>query len=115
MVSSPIDNSKNATAYVCRRVRDRESPTHGCNSRLSHSPGTPPLSAALADFTDASQAPASGDAAADFDGADGLDITLKKKKKKKAPKADDDKEADDGADGAENAPADDGGLDVRAP
>jgi len=93
MVSSPIDDSKDATA-------------------LSHSPGTPPLSAALADFTDASHAPASGDAAADLDGADGLDITLKKKKKKKAPKADDDKEAGDGADGAENAPADDGGLDL---
>lgn len=41
----------------------------------SHAPRTPPLSAALGAFTDASQAP--------VDDASGLDLTMEKKKKKK--------------------------------
>jgi translation initiation factor 2 subunit 2 len=64
---------------------------------MSHTPRTPPLSAALGAFTDASsQAPA-----AEADGAGGdLDLSLMKKKKKKVKK-DDDEGADEAA-----APAD---------
>ncbi|KAM7200152.1 hypothetical protein V8F33_004085 [Rhypophila sp. PSN 637] len=72
---------------------------------MSHTPRTPPLSAALGDFTDASQAqtaePADGDA-----GDDGVDLSLLKKKKKKVKK-------DDEAEGGDEAPAgEDGGLDL---
>lgn len=76
---------------------------------LSHTPRTPPLSAALGAFTDASSAPADGaaDGSAPAEGAadgatpaadpnpDGLDLSLMKKKKKKVKKEDD--EAADGA------------------
>ncbi|KAK4144309.1 putative eukaryotic translation initiation factor 2 subunit beta [Dichotomopilus funicola] len=67
------------------------------DSAMSHTPRTPPLSAALGAFTDASSATADGAA----DGAapaaipaldanpDGLDLTLMKKKKKKVKKDDD--------------------------
>ncbi|KAK4246777.1 domain found in IF2B/IF5-domain-containing protein [Corynascus novoguineensis] len=66
---------------------------------VSHTPRTPPLSAALGAFTDASSAPADGAAdgaapAADSN-PDGLDLSLMKKKKKKVKKDDD--EAADGA------------------
>jgi translation initiation factor 2 subunit 2 len=78
MVAEPIDDSK--------------------DTAQSHTPRTPPLSAALGAFADASQAPGL-DAAAD--GADdGLDLSLMKKKKKKAAKKTEDEEetpADDGA------------------
>ncbi|KAK4131154.1 hypothetical protein BT67DRAFT_427985 [Trichocladium antarcticum] len=71
------------------------------DTAMSHTPRTPPLSAALGAFTDAPQAPADGAA----DGApaiadDGLDLTLLKKKKKKAKKED--------AEGADAVPAADG-------
>ncbi|KAI0164367.1 domain found in IF2B/IF5-domain-containing protein [Hypoxylon sp. FL1284] len=88
------------------------------DTALSHTPRTPPLSAALGAFTDPKEAPvdaplaedggldllkkkkkskkteegegADGEGAADSNAdAGGLDLTLKKKKKKKAPKADD--------------------------
>ena len=63
---------------------------------MSHTPRTPPLSAALGAFTDASsQAPA-----ADTDGGD-LDLSLMKKKKKKPKKEDDGEGGDEAA-----APAD---------
>jgi translation initiation factor 2 subunit 2 len=58
---------------------------------VSHTPRTPPLSAALGAFTDASQAPA----VESTDGAADLDLSLLKKKKKKAKK--DDGEADEAA------------------
>ncbi|KND89738.1 putative eukaryotic translation initiation factor 2 subunit beta [Tolypocladium ophioglossoides CBS 100239] len=71
----------------------------------SHTPRTPPLSAALGAFADASSQAAAHDAPPPEDG--GLDLSLLKKKKKKAKKAEDDDGADDGT-----APAEDGGLDL---
>jgi translation initiation factor 2 subunit 2 len=71
------------------------------DTAMSHTPRTPPLSAALGAFTDATQAPA--DDAVDGApavGDDGLDLSLLKKKKKKAKKED--------AEGADSAPAADG-------
>lgn len=70
----------------------------------SHTSRTPPLSAALGAFADASSE-AAIDAPPLEDG--GLDLSLLKKKKKKAKKAEDDDDADDDA-----APAEDGGLDL---
>ncbi|GAB1313870.1 translation initiation factor eIF-2 beta subunit [Madurella fahalii] len=66
---------------------------------MSHTPRTPPLSAALGAFTDASQAPVADaeDGAPAAENPDGLDLSLMKKKKKKVKK--------DDADGAEGAPA----------
>ncbi|KAK4038272.1 putative eukaryotic translation initiation factor 2 subunit beta [Parachaetomium inaequale] len=69
------------------------------DTAMSHTPRTPPLSAALGAFTDASSAPADGAAdgaapAADLN-PDGLDLSLMKKKKKKVKKDD-----EEGADGA---------------
>lgn len=77
------------------------------DTALSHTPRTPPLSAALGDFADSlSQAGAeAGDAAVD-DG--GLDLTMKKKKKPK--KKVEDAEAGDEEGAA--AAGDDGGLDL---
>lgn len=74
------------------------------DTAMSHTPRTPPLSAALGAFTDASQAPADDEAngtapAADIN-PDGLDLSLMKKKKKKVKKEDDE--------GAEGAAAADG-------
>lgn len=72
---------------------------------MSHTPRTPPLSAALESFSDSAKpeddvaAPATGDAPEDG----GLDLSLLKKKKKKPKKADE---------GEEEAAADDGGLDL---
>ncbi|KAL2115653.1 hypothetical protein VTJ04DRAFT_9908 [Mycothermus thermophilus] len=91
---------------------------------MSHTPRTPPLSAALESFADASQAPAQPEAdgaapapAADSapaadpapaGDADGLDLSLLKKKKKKV------KKEDDGAAAAEGdaAPAGEEGIDL---
>ncbi|KAH7266437.1 domain found in IF2B/IF5-domain-containing protein [Fusarium solani] len=72
----------------------------------SHTPRTPPLSAALESFTD-SQPPAAEELPPAEDG--GLDLSLLKKKKKKKVKAE-----DDAAPAAEDdaAPAEDGGLDL---
>lgn len=74
----------------------------------SHTPRTPPLSAALESFTD-SQTPAAEELPPTEDG--GLDLSLLKKKKKKKVKAD---AEDDAAPAAEDdaAPAEDGGLDL---
>ncbi|EHK27189.1 uncharacterized protein TRIVIDRAFT_82154 [Trichoderma virens Gv29-8] len=74
---------------------------------LSHTPRTPPLSAALGAFADNSSQAAADELAPPEDG--GLDLSLlkKKKKKKKVEGADADAEAEDGA-----APAEDGGLDL---
>lgn len=69
----------------------------------SHTPRTPPLSAALGAFTDPSQAGAD-ELPPPEDG--GLDLSLLKKKKKKKKSKDVDA-AEDGA-----APAEDGGLDL---
>ncbi|EGR52589.1 uncharacterized protein TRIREDRAFT_74498 [Trichoderma reesei QM6a] len=75
----------------------------------SHTPRTPPLSAALEAFAvaDPSSQAAADEAAPPEDG--GLDLSLlkKKKKKKKVEGAEGDAEAEDGA-----APAEDGGLDL---
>jgi translation initiation factor 2 subunit 2 len=71
----------------------------------SHTPRTPPLSAALESFTDTLNQAGTDDAPPPEDG--GLDLSLLKKKKKKAKKADDDEAGDDAA-----APAEDGGLDL---
>lgn len=65
---------------------------------VSHTPRTPPLSAALEAFTDASHAASAADPSADGD----LDLSLMKKKKKKA------KKEDDAEGGDEAAPAADG-------
>jgi translation initiation factor 2 subunit 2 len=95
MVAEPIDGSK--------------------DTAQSHTPRTPPLSAALGAFADASQAPGP-DAAAD--GADdGLDLSLMKKKKKKAKKAEDEEvtpAADDAAApaGGDDAGGEEGALDL---
>ncbi|KAL6856482.1 domain found in IF2B/IF5 domain-containing protein [Trichoderma novae-zelandiae] len=73
----------------------------------SHTPRTPPLSAALEAFADPSSQAAADEPAPPEDG--GLDLSLlkKKKKKKKVDGLDEDAEADEGA-----APAEDGGLDL---
>ncbi|KAK7413529.1 translation initiation factor eIF-2 beta subunit [Neonectria punicea] len=71
---------------------------------LSHTPRTPPLTAALGAFTDP-QYEAGVDDAPPADDA-GLDLSLLKKKKKKKVKTDDADAADDAA------PAEDGGLDL---
>lgn len=69
----------------------------------SHTPRTPPLSAALGAFTDPSSKAAADEATPPAVDDGGLDLTLKKKKKKKIPKDDDVA----GGEGAE-----DGGLDL---
>lgn len=75
------------------------------DTAMSHTPRTPPLSAALGDFTDAGQAQAA-EPADDAAGDDGLDLSLMKKKKKKAKK-------DDEAEGGDEAAAgEEGGLDL---
>ncbi|WZH43552.1 domain found in IF2B/IF5-domain-containing protein [Fusarium acuminatum] len=81
------------------------------DSAQSHTPRTPPLSAALESFTD-SQTTAAEEVPAAEDGA--LDLSLLKKKKKKSKKVDDaDADADADAAPAEDAtPAEDGGLDL---
>ncbi|KAB5535139.1 domain found in IF2B/IF5-domain-containing protein [Coniochaeta sp. 2T2.1] len=93
MVSDPIDDSK--------------------ETAQSHTPRTPPLSAALGSFADPSKAPAL-DATEAPANDDGLDLSLLKKKKKKAKKTEDGDEAvaagDDAADA--DAPAEDGSLDL---
>ncbi|KAL6865997.1 translation initiation factor eIF-2 beta subunit [Amphichorda felina] len=75
------------------------------DTALSHTPRTPPLSAALGAFTDSSQA-GTDDAPPPEDA--GLDLSLMKKKKKKKAKVED----GDGAEGDSAAPAEDGGLDL---
>ncbi len=79
------------------------------DTAMSHTPRTPPLSAALGAFTDASQAPTDGaDGAAPADSnPDGLDLSLLKKKKKKVVKLDD----GEGAEGAA-APAGEEAIDL---
>lgn len=92
MVSAPIDDSK--------------------ETAQSHTPRTPPLSAALGSFADPSKAPDLDAAPADGND-DGLDLSLMKKKKKKAKKAEDDEEpaaAEDANDG--DAAAEEGALDL---
>ncbi|EWG40186.1 translation initiation factor 2 subunit 2 [Fusarium verticillioides 7600] len=81
------------------------------DSAQSHTPRTPPLSAALESFTD-SQTTAAEDLPPAEDG--GLDLSLLKKKKKKSKKVDDaDADADaDAAPADDAAPAEDGGLDL---
>ncbi|KAK1771220.1 domain found in IF2B/IF5-domain-containing protein [Phialemonium atrogriseum] len=94
MVTSPNDDTK--------------------DTALSHTPRTPPLSAALGAFADASQAPADGSA----EGAgepDGLDLSLMKKKKKKAKKVEDEEDGADAPDAAGDdatAAGEDAGLDL---
>ncbi|KAK3373455.1 domain found in IF2B/IF5-domain-containing protein [Lasiosphaeria ovina] len=78
MVPSPNDDSK--------------------DTAMSHTPRTPPLSAALGAFADASQAPVADSAdgaTAPVDGS--LDLTLKKKKKKVVKKDDEAEEGDEAA------------------
>ncbi|KAI6784446.1 eukaryotic translation initiation factor 2 subunit beta-like protein [Emericellopsis cladophorae] len=77
------------------------------DSAQSHTPRTPPLSAALESFTDSISQAADADAAT-TPNDDGLDLSLMKKKKKKVKKTE-----DEGADAGEGAgPAEDGGLDL---
>ncbi|KAM6487319.1 domain found in IF2B/IF5-domain-containing protein [Trichoderma sp. SZMC 28011] len=73
----------------------------------SHTPRTPPLSAALEAFADTSSQAAADELAPPEDG--GLDLSLLKKKKKKKTKVEGEADGDveDGA-----APAEDGGLDL---
>ena len=80
--------------------------TEETNTAQSHTPRTPPLSAALGASADANEAPTEELPAAE-DG--GLDLTMKKKKKKK--KTEDADGAENG-DGAAEGAADDGGLDL---
>ncbi|KAF5025199.1 hypothetical protein F66182_2665 [Fusarium sp. NRRL 66182] len=79
------------------------------DSAQSHTPRTPPLSAALESFTD-SQKPAAEDLPPAEDG--GLDLSLLKKKKKKSKKVDDADADADAAPADDAAPAEDGGLDL---
>ncbi|KAJ6440437.1 translation initiation factor 2 subunit 2 [Purpureocillium lavendulum] len=75
---------------------------------MSHTPRTPPLTAALGAFADSSsQAGAADDAPPAEDG--GLDLSLLKKKKKKSKKTEDD---DAAADDDDAPAAEDGGLDL---
>ncbi|KAI1204648.1 domain found in IF2B/IF5-domain-containing protein [Annulohypoxylon truncatum] len=76
------------------------------DTAISHTPRTPPLSAALGAFTDAKEAPV--DDAAPLAEEGGLDLLKKKKKKPKKTEDADGAEADGAADGA----ADAGGLDL---
>ncbi|KAM0233653.1 hypothetical protein ACHAPO_006941 [Fusarium lateritium] len=76
------------------------------DSAQSHTPRTPPLSAALESFTD-SQTTAAEDLPPAEDG--GLDLSLMKKKKKKSKKVEDDADA---APADDAAPTEDGGLDL---
>lgn len=73
----------------------------------SHTPRTPPLSAALEAFADTSSQAAADELAPPEDG--GLDLSLLKKKKKKKTKVEGEADAD-AEDGA--PPAEDGGLDL---
>ncbi|KAH7148747.1 domain found in IF2B/IF5 [Dactylonectria macrodidyma] len=70
----------------------------------SHTPRTPPLTAALGAFTDSQSEAAAVDEAPPAEDT-GLDLSLLKKKKKKKVKTDD-------AEGDDAAPAEDGGLDL---
>ncbi|KAI7919497.1 eukaryotic translation initiation factor 2 subunit beta [Pyricularia oryzae] len=87
------------------KVTTMSTPNEEKDTAQSHTPRTPPLSAALGAFTDASSAPADVtlDGAAPDD--DGLDLTLKKKKKKP-------KKVEDGEEAAGDENAEDGGLDL---
>ncbi|KAI0377290.1 domain found in IF2B/IF5-domain-containing protein [Hypomontagnella monticulosa] len=76
------------------------------DTALSHTPRTPPLSAALGAFTDAREAPVDDTAPLTEEG--GLDLLKKKKKKPKKAEDGEGAEADGAADGA----ADAGGLDL---
>ncbi|KAI1462656.1 domain found in IF2B/IF5-domain-containing protein [Annulohypoxylon moriforme] len=76
------------------------------DTAISHTPRTPPLSAALGAFTDSKEAPV--DDAAPLADEGGLDLLKKKKKKPKKTEDADGAEADGAADGA----ADAGGLDL---
>ena len=76
------------------------------DTALSHTPRTPPLSAALEAFADSQTQAGNDEAPPPEDG--GLDLSLLKKKKKKKAEADDAEGGDDGA----AAPAEDGGLDL---
>jgi len=76
------------------------------DTAMSHSPSTPPLSAALGAFTDPFQGDAADEPNDDDDVANMLK-GMKKKKKSKTPKA------EDGEEGGEVA-VDDGGLDLSS-
>lgn len=76
------------------------------DTAMSHSPSTPPLSAALGAFTDPFQGDAADEPNDDDDVANMLK-GMKKKKKSKTPKA------EDGEEGGEAA-VDDGGLDLSS-
>ncbi|CAK7225773.1 translation initiation factor eIF-2 beta subunit [Sporothrix bragantina] len=83
------------------------------DTAVSHSPRTPPLSAALGSFSEPAEGAADGAAAPA--GEDGLDLSLLKKKKKKSSKKKAEDEAAEGGDdsAAAAAPAgEDGGLDL---
>lgn len=83
--------------------------TEETNTAQSHTPRTPPLSAALGASTDAKEAQLDEQLAGEQPAEDGgLDLTMKKKKKKKKTEDADGAEPTEGADGA----ADDGGLDL---
>lgn len=84
--------------------------TEETNTAMSHTPRTPPLSAALEASADSREAHVDEQSALEQPAEDGgLDLTMKKKKKKKkAEDADGAEPTEGGADGA----ADDGGLDL---
>jgi translation initiation factor 2 subunit 2 len=89
-------------------------------SAQSHAPSTPPLSAALNQFTDAAQAdPELGEPAttAQAGGEDGgLDLKLMKKKKKKVKAETEEGEAEaEDKEGEDDVAGDDAGLDVSDP
>jgi translation initiation factor 2 subunit 2 len=96
----------------------------GKDSAQSHAPSTPPLSAALNQFTDAAQAGADlGDPAAASvpelptggDDDAGLDLKLLKKKKKKVKAEPEEGEAEDnGAADGEDGAGEEAGLDVSS-
>ena len=73
------------------------------DTALSHTPRTPPLSAALGAFTDPVSEAGADDVPPPEDG--GLDLSLLKKKKKKKVKTED-------ADGEDTPAGEDGGLDL---
>lgn len=82
--------------------------TEETNTAQSHTPRTPPLSAALGASTDLQEASLEQPAAEQPAEDGGLDLTMKKKKKKKVAEDADGAEPTEGANGA----ADGGGLDL---
>ncbi|KAI4863060.1 domain found in IF2B/IF5-domain-containing protein [Hypoxylon rubiginosum] len=103
---SVVFNSEALVVEPDGKVTTMASAEETKDTAMSHTPRTPPLSAALGAFTDPKEAPI--DDAAPLAEEGGLDLL--KKKKKKSKKTEDGEGAD--GDGAADSAADAGGLDL---